>query len=224
MKYYNFELESEPKIIGVRNGIYQVELDRKAYDKETYKQIELSFIRNKFTAEQIIPDVNFNFYFKKLKSAKKTSFMSFTPYLKHGHFLVQKNTLGLFKNFNVQKYKAYESVIYDSPNENLDNNYQLFYCVLKDWEVIDFENTVFTSGGFGNNPKIEHKFSNENDMRNFNGITSVKTLALTKSFDNTLDFFHTRLGGLFVSERLKTALEESSATGMVFREKIEVII
>lgn len=82
--------------------------------------------------------------------------------------------------------------------------------------MIDFENTVFTSGGFGNNPKIDHKFSEENEMKKFDGIVKVKTLTLSKSFDNSLDFFHTRLGGLFVSEKLKSALEAYGATGINF--------
>lgn len=222
--YYNIRLDWDPKVIGVKNGVYQVELDKTAYDKKTYARLDSLFIGGEFTAEQEYPEVDFKFYFKKLKSAKKTSFVSFTPHLKHGHFLVHKKTLELFESFNIQQHKDFEAVIYDSPNENLDNNYLLFYCVLKDWEVIDFENTVFTSGGFGNNPKVEHKFSDENDLRKFNGIAKVKTLALSKSFDTSLDFFHTRLGGLFVSEKLKLALEENSATGIRFNNEVEVLM
>lgn len=150
--------------------------------------------------------------------------MSFTPNLKHGHFLVHKKILELFESFNIQYHKDFEAVIYDSPTENLDNNYMLFYCVLQDWDMVDFEKTVFTSGGFGNNPKVEHRFKDENEMKTFNGITKVKTLALKKSFDKTLDFFHTRLGGLFISERLKIAIENSRSTGIVFSRKTEVVI
>lgn len=56
--------------------------------------------------------------------------MSFTPYLNHVHFLIHNKVLDLLKDFNVQKYKDYEAVIYDSPTENIDNNYRLFFCVL----------------------------------------------------------------------------------------------
>lgn len=221
--YYNIDLAWEPKIIGVKNGVYQVELDSRAYDKKTYTEIDSLFISNNFTVNQVYPEIDFTFYFKKLRSAKKTSFMSFTPNFKHGHFLIHKNILELFKHFNIQKFKAYETVIYDSPSENADNDYRLFYSVLQDWDVIDFENTIFTSGGFGNNPKVEHRFSDENEMKMFNGITKVKTLALSKKFDTTLDFFHTRLGGLFVSEKLKVALEENSTTGIVFNSEVATL-
>lgn len=222
--YYNIKLDWNPKVIGVKNGVYQVELDRKAYDKTKYQILDSLFIGGEFSAKQEYPELTFNLYFKKLKSAKKTSFMSFAPYFKHGHFLVNKQILELFGSFNIQRYKDYEAVIYASSNADIDNNYRLFYCVLQDWNVIDFKNTVFTSGGFGNSPKIEHRFLDENDLYNFNGITKVKTLALDKTFDKTLDFFHTRLGGLFVSEKLKLALEESGVTGIIFKNDVEVLM
>lgn len=222
--YYNLDLAWEPKIIGVRNGVYQVELDKKAYDKEIYTILESLFISSEFTAKQVYPEVDFKFYFKKLKSAKKTSLMSFTPNLKHGYFLVNIETLELLDSFNIQYHKNFEAVIYDSPTENLDSDYRLFYCVLQDWDVIDFEKSLFISGGFGNNPEIEHKFKDENEMRNFNGIAKVKKLALSKSFDSSLDLFITRLGGILVSERLKLALEENNVTGITFNSKVEVLI
>ena len=61
-------------------------------------------------------------------------------------------------------------------------------------------------------------------MNNFNGITRVKTLALSNLFDKSLDFFHTRLGGNFVSERLKFALEEKNITGVIFKNNIQVLV
>jgi len=222
--YYNIRLDWDPKVIGVKNGVYQVELDKKAYNKKVYTQLDSLFISGEFNANQVYPEIDFEFCFKKLKSAKKTSFISFTPYLKHCHFLVQNNIIELFNSFNIQRYKLFDAVIYDLPTENKDDSYRLFYSVLQDWDVINIDKTVFTSGGFGNNPKIEHSFINENEMYKFKGITKVKTLALTKSFDNSLDFFHTRIGGLFVSEKLKLALEKNGVTGIKFNNEIEVLI
>lgn len=222
--YYNIELDWDPKVIGVKNGVYQVELDKSVYNKATYSKIDSLFMGNEFTANQFHPEIGFKFFFKKFKSTKKTSFMSFTPYLNHCLFLVHNNILELFKSFNMQYYKNFESVIYESNKEQPDDSYKLFYSVLQDWDVIDFKKTVFTSGGYGNNPKIEHKFKNEFDMLNFNGNTNVNTLVFTKSFDKTLDFFHTRLGGLFISEKLKLALEENNATGIKYNKEIQVMI
>jgi hypothetical protein len=221
--YYNLRLDWDPKVIGVKNGIYQVELDKKKYDNKAYAVLVSLFIGGEFTAKQEFPEVDFEFCFNKLKSAKKTSFMSFSPSFKHVHFLVHKKTLELLKHFNIQKHKDYQAVIYDSLNDNLDNNYMLFYCVLQDWDVIDFEKSVFKSGGFGNNPEIEHKFKNENEMKDFKGIAKVKSLALTNRFDMSLDFFHTRLGGLFVSEKLKLELEKNNVTGIKFTDEVKVL-
>jgi hypothetical protein len=221
--YYNIRLDWDPKVIGVKNGVYQVELDEKAYDKKTLKELKSMFIGGDLTANQLNSKIDFKFYFKKLKSAKKTSVMSFTPYLNHCHFLANEDTYTLFERYSLQRHINFETVIYDSPNESLDNSYRLFCSVLQDWNVIDFDKTIFTSGGFGNNPKVEHAFADENDMRKFNGIIKVKTLALAKSFDSTLDFFHTRLGGLFVSEELKLELERNNVTGIKFTDEVKVL-
>lgn len=221
--YYNLRLDWDPKVIGVKNGIYQVELDEKAYDNKTYNVLKSLFISGEFTAKQEYPEVNFKFCFKKLKSAKKTDFMSFTPNFNHGLFLVNEKVISVFKQFKTQQHKYFETVIYDAPAENLDDSYSLFYSVLQDWNVIDFDKTVFTSGGFGKNPIIEHSFTNENEMRRFNGIAKVKILALSKRFDSSLDFFLTRLGGLFVSEELKLELERNNVSGIKFTDEVKVL-
>jgi hypothetical protein len=222
--YYNIEMEWDPAIIGVKNGVYQVELDKSSYNKETYSLIEQLFMNNDLKSNQEFPKLDYKFYFKKLKSAKKTDFISFSPYLNHCHFLIYKSILEIFKSHNIQHYSVFESVIIDSTAKTLDLDYSLFNSVLEDWQLIDFEKTVFTSGGFGNNPKLEYTFKDENEMKSFKGITKVKTLALQKHFDTTLDFFHTRLGGLFISEKLKVALEEKKVTGVKFINEIDVMV
>lgn len=225
MRYCNIAMAFEPKEIGVRNGVYQVVLDEKGYDKQTLKELDSLFISNKFTADQVYPEVDFKFRFKKLKTAKKTDFMSFTPNLKHAKFLVRNETLELLSTFKLQRFLAYETEIYDSHSDNLDHSYKLFYSVLQDWNVIDFEKTVFTYGGYGNIPKTEHRFVDVDEYMNFHKkILDVKTLGLNDEFDRSLDYFHTRLGGVFVSERLKNALEENDVTGIYFKNKIEVIM
>ena len=222
--FYNIRLDWDPKVIGVKNGVYQVELDKNAYDKNSYALLDSLFISNAFNVSQANPELNLKFYFKKLKSAKTTSFMSFSPSLNHCHFLVQKNILELFKLFNVQHYRDFDAVIYDSPTENINNSFRLFYLVLQDWDVIDFKNTCFTSGGFGNSPKIEHTFADENELKAFSKIAKVKTLALSKNFNSSLDLFLTRLGGIFVSEKLKLAIEEHNASGIKFNNEVEILI
>ena len=222
--HYNIELTWDPKVIGVKNGIYQVELDKNAYDQKTYSQLNSFFISKEFSAQQEYPEIDFQFYFTQLRTAKKTSFMSFSPNLNHCQFLLKKNVLEIFNNFNIQRFKDYNTVIYDEVSEKSDNSYRMFYSVLQDWNTIDFTKTIFTSGGFGNIPLQEHSFSNGSEMKNFNGITKVKTLGLTNLFDFSLDYFHTRLGGNFVSERLKKALEVNSVTGVIFRNNIKLLM
>ena len=218
--YYNIRLDWNPKVIGVKNGVYQVEFYKRAYDKKTYALIDSFFINNK--SNQYPNEIDLKFYFKKLKSAKKTSFMSFSPHLNHCHFLVDKNTIKLLETFNLQNCKFFESVIYGSGTEIEDVSFRLFYTEIQEWEIINFKNTVFTSGGFGNIPKVEHTFTNKDELRNFNGITNVKTLSLAKNFDSSLDLFLTPVGGMFVSEKLKLVLEEENKTGLKFYDDVQI--
>lgn len=224
MNYYNITLAYDTKVIGVKNGIYQVELIEKMYDKNTFSKFKAYFLVQNLPLANQLPDFNVEFYFKKFKLTKETSFMSFCPYLNHCHFLINENIQSLFDNFKIQPHKQFKTSLYDTVALNPNDGYKMFFSIVQDWDVIDFKNSVFTSGGYGNIPLIEHKFANHIELNNFNGMTKVKSLALAKKFDNTLDFFHTRLGGLFFSERLKVAIESSNSTGIVFSKKIEVII
>lgn len=220
--YYNIRLDWNPKVIGVKNGIYQLELDKKAYDKNLYKELETLFLDGELIPNEQLPEIDLKFYFKKLKSTKMTDFMSFSPYMKHCHFLVNKSTKDLFNNFNIQQHIFFDSIIIDSFNDVINENYMLFHCPLQDWDVVDFSKSIFITGGFGNIPYTEIQFENENELKNFDGITKIKSLGLTDKFDKSLDFFHTRIGGLFVSKRLKLALEDKMVSGILFNNDVEI--
>lgn len=222
--YYNLEYNVEPKIIGVRNGAYQVELDKSRYTNEEYAKFESTFIKTEFTAQKYYPEEDFCFYFKKLKSAKETSFMAFCPFIKHGLYLINSDTLRLMQSFNIQRHKTYRAIIHDT-KLNIDNaSYSVFYSVLQDYNVIDFRKSIFTSGGHGNNPLLNHTFTNEIEKKKYPDLTHIKTLALSKEFDKSLNLFQTRYGGIFVSERLKNALEADKVTGIEFRKRVYVIL
>lgn len=222
--YFNIKLSWEPKVIGVRNGVYQVELDHKKYKKESLQQINEYFhSTNIWTTKDPLPCFDIHFYFKKFKMTKETNFMSFSPFLNNCLFLIDETIVEILARFNIQSYELYTSTLYDPIDEKENNNYKMFFSLIQDYDVIDFNNTEFSSGGFGNNPLTFHKFPDLEAYKSFPKLTSIVKLGLSKKFDINLDFFYTRFGGYFVSERLKLALEEHSVTGINFCNKIEVI-
>lgn len=86
-----------------------------------------------------------------------------------------------------------------------------------------FSKSVFYTGGYGNIALTEHQFSNAEEMRNFRPFPQIKVLALNNEFDSKLDLFYSRIGGVFISEKLRSALEKNAFTGLEFDNSVEVI-
>lgn len=223
MSFYNIKLSSDPKIIGVKNGIYQIELIEKMYESKTLSQLKNIFLNPNLGFHQL-PSLDFEFYFKLLKSAKETDFLSFSPHLYNCHFLLKENVQEIFRNLNIQPFSFINSKIINEKKQSTNNNFKMFYTGFQSWEIVNFEDTIFISGGFGKMPIIEHVFSNHEELKSFNGILRLKVLTLTNKFDSSLDLFYSHLGGLFVSDRFKSAIENSNITGVLFNNEINVVI
>ena len=213
MVYYNIKTSWDPKIIGVKNGIYQVELLEKKYTKEYLVQFN-KYFHSELLLDNSLPPFDIVFHFQKLKLARLTDVISFSPYLNYCHFILNDKAIRCLERFNVQNYHLLPVVIYDEHGKETDTNYKMFFCKLMDWNIIDFKNTVFSTGGYGNFEIQYHTFINYEDYKKFNKITKVTKLGLNKEFDNSLDFFCTRLGGIFISNALKNEFLENNITGL----------
>ncbi len=222
MNFYNIQLSHDPKIIGVKNGIYQVELIEKMYNSVTFSQFKNMFFNQNLEIDKI-PSFEFEFYFRLLKGAKETDFISFCPHLNHCHFLINENIQDIFSNFKIQPFTLLNANIFNETKQTTLKKFRMFYSGFQSWEIVNFEETVFNYGGFGNIPISEHTFSNIDELKSFKGIPKLKVLSLTNKFDNSLDLFYSRLGGLFVSERLKISIENALVNGIVFNNEIKVI-
>lgn len=222
--YFKLELSSDPKVIGVRNGIYQVELMEKVFTKEYLKKLNAYFHPGSpWTLNEALPDFSVYFHFKKLKLTNETNFMSFCPHLSNCLFLIDDKSLKLLESFNIQSYQLYPSIISDPTNSEETHSYKMFFTLIQDWDIIDFSKSVFYTGGYGNIALTDHQFSNAEEMRNFRPFPKIKVLALNNEFDSKLDMFYSRLGGVFISAKLRSAMEENGVTGLEFDNSVEVI-
>jgi hypothetical protein len=222
--YFKLKLSSDPKIIGVRNGIYQVELMEKVFTKEYLKKLDSYFhTGSSWTLKDALPDFSVYFQFKKLKLTKETNFMSFCPHFNNCLFLIDDRSLKLLESFNIQSHQLYPSIISDPINSEEIHSYKMFFALMQDYDIVDFSKSVFYTGGYGNVALTDHQFSNGEEMRNFRPFPQIKVLALNNEFDSKLDLFYSRIGGIFISEKLRSALEQNGVTGLEFDNSVEVI-
>ncbi|MEZ2442774.1 hypothetical protein AB6805_13715 [Chitinophaga sp. RCC_12] len=224
MKYYRLNLSSEPKIIGVKNGIYQVEIDKKKYSSpKDYDRLLNFFSSQGWFEKDQTPDFDVQIHANMLKSAIMTDFLQFSPALMACDFMVNNKVLDVFKDFNIQKHTLFPVTIYQG-SRVIDDNYSLFFMPHLEYDVIDFPKSTFFSGNriLG---KQHHQFEDLTQFRTalkeISPLIGVEVLHLNEKFDKKLDLFRGRLGRMNISEHLKDAIVSANLTGIKLTETEE---
>lgn len=226
MKYYNLKLSSDPKVIGVNNGITQVEIKENLYpDKIMYLNIQDFFSGVDYWQKgKTIPDFPIHIHAQVLTRAKLTDFLQFSPYLITCPFLMSQRVLNVFNQFKVQNYFTYPVTIYSKDYTVLSKSYYLFCCPYLDYSVFDFEQSSFYTGSHlrGKKPLYFKNVSDYVDyLKTVSPFVKASKLKLSAAFDTTLDYFSARIGGYFISEGLKDAIEILGFTGTEISEAFD---
>ncbi|WP_293902540.1 hypothetical protein [Sphingobacterium sp. UBA5670] len=218
MNYYQLSIVSDPEIKGVTTGLGQVELDK---DNPITEKLATFFsgidywTRNKYIPDFEIEGCTASLY----KKAKLTDFLDFSPFLFTCPFMLSERAVKVFLKFNIQKYYTYPVTLFDK-GKPLQEKYELFCCPLLQYDIVDFEKSIFYK------PKglYEKTYLNVNDneeYRKHSGNIRAEELVLNPNFDTSLDFFCGRIGGMYVSEGLKNAIENLGLTGVKIYEDKE---
>lgn len=217
MQYYEIIFDSNPIITGLKNGGFQVEINENGFaDKQIFLKIKSFFMSLKYwEREDFIPNFDVNIESAVLKKgAKLTDFLHFAPHMNGCPFMISEKAYKLLEKFTLPNHYYWPVNI-----ENVDSFlYKLFYIPYLGFEYIDFKNCLFYTGYelLGN-----IKFYELNSLEEFlnfkeDGILRIKELAFIDKFDRTWDMFNSRLGGLFISEKLKHSIENSNLSGINF--------
>lgn len=133
--------------------------------------------------------------------------------------MISERVAEVFSKFNIQKYYTYPVTLYKKEKQ-LPDKYYLFCCPLLGFEVVDFANSVFyrTQG-----IHIRHylQFNSLEEYKAHTGLARVEKLVLNSNFNSSLDLFKARIGGMYVSEALKDALEILEFTGIHILDNYE---
>lgn len=217
-KYYRMRTDSNPDVVGVTDN-YQVEIVKSGFeDKELYERIRGFFNSKEYRSrEDKKPEFEVEIQcVKARKKAKMTSVMSYTPGLRDCRFLISDDVRQCFERLNIQKHYLYRTNVLFKDQVL---KYWMFHCPAQGYEVIDFKDCVFYTGS----PLTGKKYYSVNDQVEYQEryidkavLLWEERIALNEKFDRSLDFFVTKLGGEFVSERLRSEFIKNGFTGANF--------
>lgn len=218
-KYYSLINVSSPKIIGVNNGVMQIEICDSVFLSNYYKALAVYFedkdSRHIFAShKEYISSVNI------VKNAKMTDFLTFGPNLYCHNFIVSSKVMRVLKAHNV-KLESVTPIKLESNKKNL-NDYCLISMYPFDLDIIDFEKSVLYDKSLLFPERKRMHITSEAEYWNFQetyGWFGVDKIVLNKSFDQSIDMFFTRTTGFFVSQRLKDAFDRENVTGINISDK-----
>lgn len=168
MKYYQIGMTAEPKVMGVTNGIHQIEINKKAMHQDDVFKEFLNFFSTHNTEfwkkqEEIrnikIPVIKA----KLLKKAKVTDIMGYTENISFLNNVYSEKYINILNAFNIGNSTTFEVAI-----ENVSKKYYMLYIETIPYEEINFEKSILYTGYKPRNFKVEyHKINNYEEFREF---------------------------------------------------------
>ncbi|MDO6855328.1 hypothetical protein Q4599_17255 [Cellulophaga lytica] len=219
MTYRRVKKSSDPKIIGVKNGIYQVEIkpnisfqnkkEEKLFDN--YFDNSLSYFKSteyKPLDKSAITYIRFI----PLKSAYETDIVSHSPNVNAMFGIISDKVLRL-----IEKFKLPEFIKIRAEIEGFENDYFFVGFPIISYDLIDFSKSKF----YHTKNQIITKVKNKEDYIENSILSSnlfSQELFLLKKVST--DIFYLQSEGLFFSNKLLSALEKENITGLEITDNI----
>ena len=228
MLYHSFITDSEPKVIGVRDGMSQVHVKFDLFtDPTSQAEMERFFdFRTYWQRADHIPPRPFRIEHARLRSrAKLTGFLKSDLYYMGCPFMLSRRAREVFAAHEIGPHYWFDVFIYDKAGLLVSDDYSLFYCPYLDYEAIDFPRSRFRfNRSLPASPQWE--YFTLSDSQTFNSFCDTKrkmpdieSLVMSERFDRSLDYFKCRIGPIFMSERLQKAIREAGLTNAIFPVK-----
>lgn len=137
-------VSSEPKVIGVNKGIYQVKFQYDLLEKNKEISEFYSFLNSRsfWDAQDKVYSMELPYWpVEKLKKAKITDIMGYAPLMMPFSFLISKRLYDIMAQFNIGEHKIFEVTI-----EGVAEKFYLFFKRFITLKEIDFSKTCLFSG------------------------------------------------------------------------------
>ncbi|OXE99607.1 hypothetical protein BC749_12420 [Flavobacterium araucananum] len=217
MKYYQISHSSEPKVIGVKNGIYQFEIDYNNLTKDIESQSFLDFFdysnKDFWSDQERIK--NFKIPVIKgemLKKATVTDIMGYAPIISYLNEAFSYKYVSILKEYNIDNYGTFKIEIQDV----LERYYLLFNKTICLDEIDYKESTLVTGHAMMDNLKY-YKVENEFEYIEFkqkNPLGKFDKISISKEFFGKDIICIQPLANPFYSEKLINGLINEGITGL----------
>jgi hypothetical protein len=210
-RFFLLRRQSDPKELGVKNGIKQAEILKKGYsDPEKYNYlIEVLGTNSYWHIKDSVDKLDIELqYVELLPGSKLTDFLQFGPALINCPFLISNSVSSVFSRHNIGNCTLFSSVVTDKVHE-----YPYFLCHFSRMpdNIIDFSRSLYFTGNIISGKQM-HNFSSVEEKNNFlkeNINLKAEVIYLSESFDASLDLFVMSDSEIVVSEKLKDDLIRS---------------
>jgi len=140
-KFKQISHNPEPEVIGVNNGVYQLEIEI-ANDIDGIADKLYTSLNNEAVEKIITSDIKF--IGKLVKNAKITDFMVFSPYIFGINYMISQKVVDIFNEVGVSND---EYLLKEIKIIGIDTKYYLLYIPMISSEEIDFSNSILYEDG-----------------------------------------------------------------------------
>jgi len=216
--YYQVKATAEPSVIGVKNGVYQLDIDESRMENNnnsylTFKNFfnynNKGFWENQDAIELLDPPLIRG---NLLKNAKVTDIMGYTPEYTFLTYVFSEKYFDIVKSFNTVNFKEFEIKL-----SNIDSKFYLIYFKKVTLQEIFFDKSlIYTGRKILKNEKY-HSISNFDEYSQFiqaNPINSFEKIAIPEKYYGKDIIPVQTAGGDFYSERLVDFLLDCKITGL----------
>lgn len=217
MKYYEVNRSFEPKVIGVKHGVYQLEIDEKAIGHspsyEEFKSFFSSRNSDFWKSQDKLNSLNPpTIYGKMLKNAKITDVMGYAPSFRFLDNVYSQKFIDIIKTFDIGAYQTFDFKMNDVPSK-----YFLLFIETISNEKIDFEKSSVITGHKALNNIKHHSISDSKEYVQFlnsNPLATFEKIAIDKEHFGKDIISIQAIPNNFYSEKLVDFLLDCGITGL----------
>lgn len=217
MKYYQISVSTEPKIIGVRNGIYQIEIDEKSVlENDNYIEFKQHFSRKNIDfwnvqdkVHQLFPPMLNGTLVKK---AIVTDIMGYAPAYRFLDYIYSDKFINIIKVFNIGDYKTFDLNI-----SGVLEKYNFLFLETVTNNQINFEQSSIITGHKVYNDVKRHQIRNEEEYGAFlqqSPLGSFEKIAIPSHYSGKDIISIQAIPNKFYSEKLIDFLLDCGVTGL----------